>query len=486
MELDKDLRSRQEVRTLCIQAQKAQEQLASFTQEQLDRICEAIAAAGMAHAAELGRMAFEETGFGKPEDKAIKNQFASERIMAAIRGMKVVGTLAEDREKKTIDIGVPVGVVAGIVPSTNPTSTVIYKTLISLKSGNTIVFSPHPNAVRCSRRAAQILMAAARSAGCPDGAIGCISTPTMDAIDELLHHSSVRLILATGGSAMVRAAYSSGTPAIGVGAGNGPAYIHATADVHKAVSRILASKTFDNGTICASEQSIVIVRAMETAVLRELQAQHAVLLSDEEAKALSGFILRANGTMNPAIVGKSAHCIAQMAGLTRVPEDASILIAREQNVGAKFPYSNEKLCPILALYVEPDEEAALARCCEILRFEGSGHTFSLHAEDRAVVEKFAAAVPVSRILVNTPSALGGIGATTGLFPALTLGCGAVGGSSSSNNIGPFDLINLRRVAWGVRDSVSFAGHTNAAAQPQIEISEEMIRLLADQIIQKLS
>ena len=486
MDIDKDLRSRQEVRKLCTQAQKAQMQLQTFSQQQLNHICEEIAKAGSRHAAELGRLAHEETGFGKPEDKLTKNRFASEGVMEAIRDLKTVGILAEDTQHKTIDIGVPVGVIAGIIPSTNPTSSVIYKALIALKSGNAIVFSPHPNALKCSRRAAELIMAAARSAGCPDGAVGCISEPTMDAIDELMHHPAVRLILATGGGAMVRAAYSSGKPAIGVGAGNGPAYIHPTADVKKAVRLIIESKTFDNGTVCASEQSIVIAQVMETAVVRELKAQNAYLLSDAEAKALSGYILRANGTMNPAIVGKSAHHIAKMAGISGVPEHTSVLVAKETNVGHSSPYSHEKLCPILALYVEPDEEAALQRCCEILHFEGSGHTFAIHSEDRSVVEKFALQVPVSRVLVNTPAALGGIGASTALFPALTLGCGAVGGSSSSNNVGPLDLINIRRVAWGIRDSRVYAGHTNKAAETRCEFSDDMIRLLADQIIQKLS
>ena len=487
MELDKDLRSRQQVRILAEAARSAQETLAAFSQDQLDRICEAIAACGMEHAEELGRMAHEETGFGKPEDKALKNQFACEGVMSAIRGMTCVGRLAEDHEKRTMDIGVPVGVIAGIVPSTNPTSSVFYKSLISIKSGNAIVFSPHPNAAKCTVRAAELAMQAAKAAGCPDGAISAITEPTMDAVSELMHHPAVRLILATGGSAMVRAAYSSGTPAIGVGAGNGPAYIHPSADVPGAIRRIIASKTFDNGTVCASEQSIVIVRALEDAVLRALKAQKACVLSDQEAKSLSGFILRANGTMNPAIVGKSAHRIAQMAGLTRVPEDTSVLVARESHVGAQYPYAHEKLCPILALYVEPDEEAALHRCCEILRFEGSGHTFCIHTADRAAVDKFAAAVPVSRVLVNTPGALGGVGATTGLFPALTLGCGAVGGSSSSNNIGPLDLINIRRVAWGLRDSISYAGHTKAKAAdaPQPVISEELVAYLTDRILEKL-
>ncbi len=486
MELDKDLRSRQQVRQLCLRAKSAQQTLQSFSLEQINRICEAIAEAGVQHAEELSRLACEETGFGKPEDKVIKNRFASEGVMNAIRDMKTVGILSEDSTNKTIDIAVPVGVIAGIVPSTNPTSTIFYKSLISIKGGNTIVFSPHPNALHCTKRASEIAMAAARDAGCPDGAIGCISEPTMDAVDELMHHTDVRLILATGGGAMVRAAYSSGKPAIGVGAGNGPAYIHPSADVKKAIGMIIRSKTFDNGTICASEQSIVTVKAMESAVVRELKEQNAYLLTPEEAKKLSGFILRPNGTMNPAIVGRTAHYIAQMAGLLNVPQDTSILVARETTVGEKSPYSHEKLCPILALFIEENENTALNRCCEILHFEGSGHTFVIHAEDRAAVEKFALRVPVSRVLVNTAGALGGVGVTTGLFPALTLGCGAVGGSSSSNNIGPMDLINIRRVAWGIRDNMACTGHTKSAAAQSCDFSSDMIRLLAEQILQKLS
>ena len=304
-----------------------------------------------------------------------------------------------------------------------------------------------------------------------------------------MKHDHTRLILATGGAAMVKAAYSSGTPAIGVGAGNGPAYIHHTANVAQAVKRILDSKTFDNGTICASEQSIVTTRAMEGAVSEELKRQGAYLLSDEEHKKLSKFILRANGAMNPAIVGRSVETVARLAGLDRVPPSARVLVARETGVGPGYPYSSEKLGLILAYYVEQDEEAVLRRCVEILEWEGAGHTFSIHAEDEAVVKRFAQAVPASRVLVNTPSALGGIGATTCLFPALTLGCGAVGGSSSSNNIGPLDLINIKRVAWGVKELEALRG--GAAAAPRQSpgrpaVDDALLRELVDQIVRRLT
>ena len=451
MDLDKDLRSIQEVRNLLAAARGAQQALARMDQGQLDAMVAAVSAAGARHARHLAELAVEETGFGKVEDKELKNRFAALTLYDAIKDERTHGVLAEDREKRTIDIGVPVGIVAALVPSTNPTSTVIYKTMICLKAGNPVIFSPHPGALKCIREAAAVVRQAAEEAGAPPGSVSCISTPTLEATTALMKHDHTRLILATGGGAMVKAAYSSGTPAIGVGAGNGPAYIHRTADVARAVKRILDSKTFDNGTVCASEQSIVVTAQMEPSVTAELKRQGAYVLSDAEHRTLSKCILRPNGTMNPAIVGRSVEEVARLAGLAGIPASARVLVARETGVGPGYPYSNEKLGLILAYYVEPDEEAVLRRCVEILEWEGAGHTFSIHAEDEAVVRRFAAAVPASRVLVNTPSALGGIGASTCLFPALTLGCGAVGGSSSSNNIGPLDLINIKRVAWGVRE-----------------------------------
>ena len=489
MKLDKDLRSIQEVRDLVGRAREAQRALAAMSQADLDRITAAISQAGAQHARRLAQMAVEETGYGRAEDKEIKNRFAALTLYDAIKEEKTHGILAQDKEKRTIDIGVPVGVVAGLVPSTNPTSTVIYKAMICMKAGNPIIFSPHPSAIQCISETVKVVSEAARQAGAPEGAVSCIATPTLEATSALMKHDHTRLILATGGAAMVKAAYSSGTPAIGVGAGNGPAYLHHTANVAQAVKRILDSKTFDNGTICASEQSIVTTRAMEGAVSEELKRQGAYLLSDEEHKKLSKFILRPNGTMNPAIVGKSVETVAKLAGLDKVPSTARVLVARETGVGPGYPYSSEKLGLILAYYVEQDEEAVLRRCVEILEWEGAGHTFSIHAEDEAVVKRFAQAVPASRVLVNTPSALGGIGATTCLFPALTLGCGAVGGSSSSNNIGPLDLINIKRVAWGVKELEALRG--GAAAAPwqsagSPAVDDALLRELVDQIVRRLT
>ena len=477
MELAKDLQSRQQVRELVETAALAQEQLRHMDQAAIDRIVEAMARAAGSHAEELARMAVEETGFGNVPDKILKNRFVSETLWQAIRDQKTVGILRKDEEKKIWDVAVPVGVIAGIVPSTNPTSTVMYKAMIALKSGNAIVFSPHPGARDCSLQAAKLMAEAAEAAGCPRGAIGCITLPTMEAVDELMHHPKVRLILATGGGAMVRAAYSSGTPAIGVGAGNGPAYLHSSCDLHQAVSDIIRSKTFDNGVICASEQSVIVERSNAREAESELQRQGGVILSEADGKKLAAFLFRGNGTMNPKIVGKTAARIAEIAGLSDEARQARVLLARERGAGREYPYSMEKLCPVLGLYQVENEQEALALSCKILAHEGSGHTFSIHAKDLGVIERFAREVPVSRFLVNTPAALGGIGSTTNLFPALTLGCGAVGGSSSSNNIGPMDLINIRRVAWGHKQTQT--AHTTVAAD------EALLDNLTRKLLEKL-
>ena len=480
MEFDRDLASIQRMRDVVAHAVRAQEALGKLSQSETDRICQAISEAGFCHAEELAAMAVEETGFGNTPDKAQKNTFAARRVWEAIRDIKTRGILARDEKNQTIDIGVSVGVVAAIVPSTNPTSTVIYKALICLKAGNPVVFSPHPKAAKCTCRAVAVLMQAAKAAGCPDGAIGCIE-PTIDATQALLKHPDVRLILATGGSAMVRAAYSSGKPAIGVGPGNGPAFIHRSANFDKAAQCIIRSKTFDNGTICAAEQSVIVESCCADKLRQALRNHGAYLMNCEEAGKLADLLLRPNGSINPAVVGKSAPKLAEMAGFT-VPANTTALVAKEHEAGPTRPYSREKLCPVLACFEAENEDAVLDKVCEVLAVEGSGHTFSIHAEDQAVIEKFALRVPVSRFLVNTPAALGGIGATTNLFPALTLGCGALGGSSSSNNIGPIDLINIRRVAWGVRDMPAKSGQTKTA----VIQNDALIEQLTAQIMERLS
>ena len=474
MDLDKDLAARQEARLLCRQAEKAQKLLETFSQEKLDAIVEKIAEKFCASAKELAELAVRETGFGNVKDKITKNEFASRRVAGAVRNMKTRGILREIPGEKLWEIGVPVGVIAAIVPSTNPTSTVCYKAIIAIKSGNAIVFSPHPKALECTLRAVRIVAAAAEEAGAPVGVISCLSLAAMAGTQELMAAPEVKLILATGGPGMVKAAYSSGKPAIGVGAGNGPAYIHHSADVGQALSCIAKSKSFDNGTVCASEQSIIVEKGIEQQVKEEGQRQGFYFMSTDEAGKLAKLLFRPTGALNPDIVGRDAPSLAEKAGFS-VPRDTKVLVAREQEAGPTRPYSMEKLCPVLAFFVMDSEDAVLNKAVEVLTHEGAGHTFAIHAQDRAVVEKFALAIPVSRFLVNTPAALGGIGASTGLFPALTLGCGAVGGSSSSNNISPMDLINIRRVAWDIGEKV----------QQKTCVDSDLVEILTAKILEKL-
>ena len=457
---DKDLLSVQEVRDLVEKAKKAQQEFAQKSQEEVDAIVKSVAEAGVRNAKRLAKMAHEETGFGIEADKVIKNVFGSRGVYEAIKDMKTIGVLEVDEEKKTKKIAIPVGIVAGLIPSTNPTSTAFYKSEIALKGGNAIIFSPHPNAKNCIVEAVKVIRTAIAEAGGNEDLVSVITIPTIQATDMLMKHPDVAMILATGGIARVRAAYSSGTPAIGVGPGNGPAYIEKTADVALAVKRIMDSKTFDNGTICASEQSVMCDCDMEPAVRVEMEKQGAYFLNDEQIAKLGKFILRANGTMNPQIVGKSAQVIADLAEI-EIPEGTRVLVAKETGIGFGHPYSNEKLAPILGFYTAENYVEICELAQKILHYEGAGHTFSMHTKDPKIVDYFAARIPASRIMVNTPSALGGIGASTGMLPALTLGCGAIGGSATSENVGPQHLINVRVVAEGLLEMDEIRKNTEA-------------------------
>lgn len=480
---DKDLASIQETRSLIAKAKNAQKEFAQFCQQKVDGIVQRIAEAAAAEAVRLAKLAHEETGFGTWEDKVIKNQFASLTVYQYIKDLKTVGIISDDKDKKIMEIAVPVGIIAGLIPSTNPTSTTIYKTLVSLKAGNAIIISPHPSAQDCIIETVKVLQKAAKDAGAPDGLIGCISNPTLQATNELMKHKDTAVILATGGEAMVKAAYSSGTPAIGVGPGNGPAFIEKTADVHLAVKRIIDSKTFDNGVICASEQSIIVEKDIKEYVMQELKNQGAYFLSMEESDHLGKWLLRANGTMNPQIVGKSAKVIAELAGL-KIPAGIKVLISEQESVSKKNPYSREKLAPILAFYSVENMEQACERSIELLLNEGKGHTFIIHSNNEEIIKKFSLKIPVSRILVNSPGALGGIGGTTNLVPALTLGCGAVGGSSTSDNVGPVNLFNIRRVSYGVRELEDLQ-RNGADTSTTKAISEKEVEELLKNLLQQL-
>lgn len=471
---DKDLISIQETRLLLKNAKKAQVELAQMSQCQIDRICKAIKDAAMANLERLAKMANEETGFGVIKDKIIKNYFASQVVYESIKEMKTVGIVSSDEVKKIFEVAVPMGVVAGLIPSTNPTSTVIYKALIAIKAGNAIVFSPHPTAQNCIIETVRVLKEAAVAAGMPEDCIGCVTEITLEGTAELLKNKDTSLILATGGEAMVKAAYSSGNPAIGVGPGNGPAFIEKSADISLAVKQIIDSKTFDNGVICASEQSIIVEKETEAEVIKELIKQGCYMLSQDEKKQLEKIMMTPKMTMNPKIVGKTAAYIAEMAGI-RVPGETKILVGVENRVGHDVAFSREKLCPILAFYIEDDWQKACERSIEILNKEGVGHTMIIHSQDQAIIKEFALKKPVSRLLVNTPGALGGVGGTTNLIPAFTLGCGAVGGSITSDNISPLNLINLRRVAYGVveLDEIRKNVERESKGQPARTVSRDV-------------
>ena len=486
--MDRDLLSIQQVRDLVKSAKIAQKLYSTFTQEQIDRVVYAIVQEMKNHYVDLAKKANEETGFGKWEDKVIKNKFANEFVYDYIKDMKTVGIL---NETDTItEVGVPMGIVAALTPSTNPTSTAIYKTLISLKAGNAVIVSPHPNAKNCVIDTVKLMQKAAVAAGAPEGLIGVIEIPTIEGTNELMRSKDTSIILATGGEAMVRAAYSSGRPAIGVGPGNGPAYIEKSANVKEAVRKIIESKTFDNGVICASEQSIVTEEVIKNQVVDELKRQGAYFLNKDERNKVGSILMRANNTMNPKIVGKTALYIAAMAGIT-VPTTTKILVSEETEVSHLNPYSREKLCPVLGFYTEETWEKACEKCIEILENEGIGHTMSMHTNNENIVREFSLKKPVSRLLVNTAAALGGVGATTNLLPAFTLGCGTVGGSATSDNIGPLNLINIRRVAYGTKELEELKEEGSCVNTCSVDNSrvneneiEDIIRKVLDGIIKK--
>ncbi len=449
---DRDLISIQEARDLVAQAAAAQKKFAAFSQQQIDAVVESCAAACAAAAESLARRAVEETGFGNVADKTTKNRLASVDVPRAMAGMRTIGVIGEDREKGIVEVGCPVGVVAAVIPSTNPTSTAIYNTLIALKAGNAIVLSPHPSAVRAICETAGVLSHAALSAGCPEGLIGCMRHTTLAGTRELMSLRDVGVILATGGTGLVRAAYSSGKPAYGVGPGNVPAFIERTADVRKAIGDIFAGKTFDYGTICSSEQAIVVEEAVREAALEECRKQGAHFLSSEEAQAVGNLVFRPGTHMpNTDVVGRAATTIAELAGI-RVPGSTRVLIARlaPEQVGRAFPLSAEKLSPILAFYAVANLAAGIELCQRLLGFGGLGHTCAIHSQNEPAVRQFGQAVPAFRVCVNTSAVHGSIGYSTNLFPAMTLGCGAPGGNITSDNIGPQHLMNVKRIAWESR------------------------------------
>ncbi|MGX4668449.1 acetaldehyde dehydrogenase (acetylating) [Cerasibacillus sp. JNUCC 74] len=435
-----------EVESLIHKAKQAQQIYASFTQEQVDEIVKSVATVLTEAAEDLAIKAHTETGFGNVKDKTTKNLFASQQVYESIKDEPTVGIIHRDEVSKVIEVGVPMGVIAALVPVTNPTSTVIFKALIALKTRNAIVLSPHPNAVNCIVEAARLVEETAVNAGAPRGLVQVIETPTLEGTQALMKHEDTALILATGGGQMVKAAYSSGNPAIGVGPGNGPAFIEESADIEAAIDKIITSKTFDNGTICASEQSIVVEKSIKDQVVNELRKRRAYFMNKEESEQVAKFIMRENGTMNPQIVGKPVTEVAKLCGII-VPADTTVLISEQTTIGHDNPYSREKLTPILAMYTVNDWDEGVTTCNAILENEGAGHTAILHTSDDQLVEDFGLRTKASRILINTPGTFGGIGYSTNLAPSLTLGCGAIGGSSITDNVSVRQLMNINRIAY---------------------------------------
>ena len=444
--MDKDLQSIQEARDLLVRAKEAQLTFKSFTQEKVDKVVKAMADAGFGAAEKLAKMAVEETGFGKVADKKLKNEFATRRVWESIKDLKTVGVINDDKEKRIIEIGEPMGVVATLVPSTNPTSTMMFKSIIALKGRNALVASPHPKSVNCTLEAVRIISQAAESAGAPKGLIHCMSIPTNEGTSELMKHKLTAIILATGSSAMVKAAYSTGKPAYGVGPGNVPSFIERTANVKKAVADIVFGKSFDWGVLCSAESGVILDAPIKKLAVEEFKRRGAYFASPEEKERLSRLMFDPRGALNAEVVGKSPKFIAEKAGFD-VPHDTTCIIAEIPAIGKEYPLSREKLSPVLSMFTVDGWLEGCHRCIEMLEFGGIGHSMVIHSSDSEIILKFGLEKPAFRILVNTTSSLGAIGYTNDLMPSLTLGPGTWGGSIVSENVSARHLINIKRLTF---------------------------------------
>ena len=443
---DLDLRSMQEARRLAIAAKEAQREFFHASQAQVDRIVEAMAQAAYENAEYLGRLAHEETGYGVALHKKIKNEFASRTIWESIKDVKTVGLIREDRAKKILEFAWPVGVIAGLTPSTNPTSTVIFKVLIAVKARNGIVIAPHPSAKESSLEALRIMAQAGEAAGMPSGLISCMTNVTLPGTQELMRHWAVDMILATGGSGMVKAAHSVGKPAIGVGPGNAPVWVDRSADVKKAAWDIVNSKAFDSSVICATEQSVIADRPIAAELRAEMEKNGAYWVNAAQKEALARTLFKPNGAINARTVGKTPQQLAKLAGID-VPPWARILVADLDKVGPEEPLSREKLTTVLGFYVEDGWHAGCERAIQLIKFGGEGHSMVVHARDEEVIRAFGEEKPVFRLSINTWGTLGAIGATTNLTPSMTLAPGGLGGAVLADNISVQHLLNIKRVAY---------------------------------------
>jgi acetaldehyde dehydrogenase (acetylating) len=443
---DKDLLSIQEARQMVERAHEAQKIWGNATQQQVDQVCEAMAQAAYLGAERLGRMAAEETGFGVPEHKKLKNEFASQHLWSRIKDIKTVGFVRKDEDNKIYEIAWPMGVVAALIPSTNPTSTVMNKILISVKARNGIVVAPHPTAVNCCIETAQVMIDAAEGAGAPPGLINCLTQISLQGTQEMMAHKRTAVILATGGSEMVRVAHSQGKPAYGVGPGNVPAYVDRSADLEKAAKYIVASKAFDYSVICATEQAVIADRPIAGRLQQLMESEGAYFVDEAQADALRVALFHPDGSINVASVGKSPQYLAAMAGI-RVPAHARILVVKLDKVGREEPLSREKMTTVLGWYDVDGWEDGCDHCIQMINFGGRGHSLMIHATDESVLMAFGLEKPVFRIGVNTMGTLGTIGLTTSVMPSLTLGSGGIGGSITGDNVGVYHLFNIKRMAF---------------------------------------
>lgn len=485
---DKDLLSIQEARRLAEAAHQAQLIWAKASQSQVDRVCQAMADAAFQASERLGRLACEETGYGVPAHKKLKNEFGSRFIWESIKDIPTVGVLRHDTQRRVYEIAWPMGLVAGLIPSTNPTSTVMNKILIAVKARDGIVVAPHPAAVRCCLETARLMAQAAEAAGAPPGLIGCLSIVTLPGTQELMRHKYTALILATGGSEMVKVAHSVGKPAYGVGPGNVPVYVDRSADLEKAARYIVGSKAFDYSTICATEQSVVADRPIARRLAELMAGEGAYFIDESQAEALRHLLFFPDGATNAATVGKSPQYLAAMAGF-HVPESARILVARLTRVGREEPLAREKLTTVLGWYEADGWEAGCERCIELIQFGGRGHSLILHATDEKVIMAFGLEKPVFRIGVNTLGTLGAIGLTTGIMPSMTLGPGGIGGAITGDNITVYHMFNVKRLAYeltppppeALRPGTSPAGPVYGPAPQDLEA---LVRQVMSEVLGK--
>ena len=453
--MDSDLRSIQQARDLAVAAREAMRSFQFASQSQVDKICEAMVEAAMREAGRLGQMAHDETGFGYPAHKQIKNEFAAQGVWDSIKDVPTCGVLRRDDSLGIVEIGWPVGVLCALTPSTNPTSTAIFKVLIGVKARNAIVVAPHPSAKKCTAEAVRVMAEAGEAAGMPKGLVSCMTELSIEGTNELMNHFATSMILATGGPGMVKAAHSVGKPALGVGPGNVPAYVDRSAHIVKAAQMLVESKSFDCSTICATEQVVIADRPIADRLKSEMQQRGAQWLSREEADKLASSMFRPNGMMYAEYVGRTPQELGRMAGIS-VPDSTRILVAELDGVGPKYPLSREKLTTVLGWMVEDGWKAGCDRAIQLLKFGGDGHSMVIHSRDEESVMQFGIEKPAFRILVNTWGCLGGVGATTGLRPSMTLAPGGIGGAVVSDNITVEHVLNVKRLAYHLRPAPDIA------------------------------